>query len=51
MKRTDVRNPQLMPGFEDLPSAPMLPSAKQGLLGDCTSIIFPDVALGQVKGT
>lgn len=39
-----------MPGFEVLPIAPMPTTAKQALWEDCT-ILFPAVALGQVKGT
>ena len=51
MNRIDLSNPQLMPEFEVLPTAPMPTSAKQALSGGCNSILFPDVALGQVKGT
>jgi len=40
-----------MPEFEVLPSAPMPTSEKQALSGHCTSILFSDVALEQLKGT
>lgn len=40
-----------MPGFEGLPTAPMTTSAKQVLSGGYSTILFPNVAPGQVKGT